>query len=493
MAQLPMWGPDPAKPGPSSASSGSWIAPEELATAEAPPNASFDLAELAAKFSAHGGGLSEESSADLALEIVLNEVVEQACLATGATGAAIVLERDGEFVCRASTGANAFALGARLDRDAGLSGACIKTRQIERCDDAQSDPRADMEACRSLGIRSVMILPLLRGDDLLGVFEVFSGRPSAFGERDERTLEALAQRALRNLERASEPLIAAPPPVPPPASPAEEHLLFAGWERHADALGGPYAQEAGQSRLRQVDGVTLALGAVVFACAVLLSTLVGLHFGRERAAVGRAHMPRGDSGTVSPQPKNSVPTNSAASSSGNQVAAGSGSGQATGPSATGQAASATPASARVATAPPAGGLRVYENGKEVFRMLPSVAAARLDTNSGAVERASSVEPASALPLSPDAAESSLLHRVEPEYPEEARKQGIQGPVVLDVHISKDGAVQDVNLVSGQRILADAATSAVKQWRFRPHYADGHQVEMQTRITLRFALAPPIPN
>src|SRR5271167_3158398 len=84
--------------------------------------AESDLGELAALFAAHsGGGLSAEVSTDLALEIVLNEIVEQACLATGATGAAIVLARGDEMVCRASTGNTAPELGARLDDKPGVS------------------------------------------------------------------------------------------------------------------------------------------------------------------------------------------------------------------------------------------------------------------------------------------------------------------------------------------------------------------------------------
>ena len=73
----------------------------------------WDLGELAAKFAEHGGGrVSPEISADLALQIVLNEIVEQACLATGASGAAIVLERGGEWVCRASAGSKRSAIGS---------------------------------------------------------------------------------------------------------------------------------------------------------------------------------------------------------------------------------------------------------------------------------------------------------------------------------------------------------------------------------------------
>jgi len=95
-----------------------------------------------------------------------------------------------------------------------------------------------------------------------------------------------------------------------------------------------------------------------------------------------------------------------------------------------------------------------------------------------------VEPAG---TAADIAEGSVLHRVEPEYPEAARQQQMQGPVVLDVRIGRDGSVQDVNVVSGHRVLADAAIAAVKQWRFKPRVLKGQPVEMQTRVTLNFKM------
>ena len=103
MAQPPTSEPGPAKAGVSATG----------ALRAQPRNSNFetDLAQLAAVFSAHGGGVSPELSKNLALEIVLNEIVVQACLSTGATGAAIALERDGEMVCRASNGETAPALG----------------------------------------------------------------------------------------------------------------------------------------------------------------------------------------------------------------------------------------------------------------------------------------------------------------------------------------------------------------------------------------------
>jgi TonB family protein len=478
MVHLSMWGPDPAKPGPSSASGGLWVSPDELSAPDAPPSSESDLAELVARFSAPGGGgLAKDLSIDLALEIVLNQIVEQACLATGATGAAIVLERNGKLVCRASTGANAPELGVVLDTEGGLSGACVKTHQMQRCDDAQLDPRADVEASRSLGIRSVMILPLLRNDDLLGVFEIFSSRPSAFGERDERTLDALALRALKNLERASDPLSLGTVNPAPPAIQAEEPRA-AEWATRTDEWATAYDPEVTtQDRTHQLDGVTLVLGVVVFACAVLLSTLVGLHLGRQRGNSDLAHRAK-SARRFKAQGQNSVLKASA-----DPLPAADSSVM------SGQKLSAAQPGVRPG-APPAGSLLIYENGKEVFRLLPSVRGEKSDAKGGAVERASALEPAPKVALSSDLAEGTLLHRVEPEYPEEARRQRIQGPVVLDLRIAKDGAVQDVRLVSGQAVLADAATSAVKQWRFKPQYVDGHEVEMQTRITLRFTLPAP---
>jgi TonB family protein len=529
MAQLPMRGPDADKPGPSSASGGLWISPEELCAPDAPAGLESDLAELAARFSSHGAGLSKELSASLALEIVLNEIVEQACLATGATGAAIVLKRDGELVCRASAGANAPELGVRLDTEAGLSGACVKTHQTQRCDDAQADPRADMEASRWLGIRSVMILPLLRNhdlskDDLLGVFEVFSSRPFAFGERDERTLQALAQRAFKNLQRASDPLLTrapvAPPPVkrppvtPTPVTPTKERRAAEPETRRSESTQVNAPEKATPNEGRKFDGVILALSAAVFVCAVLLSTLVGLHFGWQRAAAGYARAGKAKSRTAaSPLRENAVPANVAASPTPAEAAgtaAGDSASAARTPASTGQETSAAqvdprapvskqlssrepssrPSGAGAASpaAPPAGSLLVYENGKEVFRMLPSAPGEKQNANTGGVERASSVAPA--VGLSPDIMDSRLLHRVEPDYPEEARRQGIQGPVVLDLRIGRDGTVQDVGLVSGQAVLVQAAIAAVKQWQFKPHYVDGREVEMQARITLRFSLPAP---
>jgi TonB family protein len=421
-----------------------------------------DFTELAARFSVEsGGGLSPELSADLALEIVLNEIVEQACRATGATGAAIVLRREEEMICRATSGSTAPALGSRLDTSSGLSGECVKTLHTERCGDVLTDARADAAASERLGVRSVMVMPLLRGQQLVGVFELFSSQPFAFGDGDERVLEELAGRVLANLERALQPLPAgeaAAAEIPPPS---------------ADA--GSTAGGATEVAAREPDFITLALAAAVLVCAVLLGVLVGRHLGVHRPAM-RTHpggpAPAAGATAASPSASSSGKAESSAES----------------------ARPAAPAKSGGNAVVPPGGLAVFERGKEIFRMPPAPAepaTAAADRELG-VERAASLEreknpPAPAVQLPPAAAESDLLYRVEPEYPEEARQQRIQGAVVLEVLIGADGAVKDVQTLSGPPQLAQAATDAVRQWRFKPRIDQARAQDIQTRITLNFRL------
>ena len=104
-----------------------------------------------------------------------------------------------------------------------------------------------------------------------------------------------------------------------------------------------------------------------------------------------------------------------------------------------------------------------------------------------VQRASSAEPDQEPEVSQASAEGSLLRRVEPQYPENALQQRIQGSVVLVLHIGADGAVQDVDTVSGPPELLAAAVDAVKQWRFQPRLFSGHPAPMQTKVTLNFRL------
>ena len=147
------------------------------------------------RFPGEIGGRSLAEIAHSDLDAALQLLVERAQYITGASGAAIALRRSqhNDMLCRASVGSNAPELGALLSVEYGLSGESVRTRQAQRCDDAERDPRVNHEGCRELGIASVVVMPIVNDEQVLGVFELFSGKPRAFEERDIFALQRLSE------------------------------------------------------------------------------------------------------------------------------------------------------------------------------------------------------------------------------------------------------------------------------------------------------------
>jgi TonB family protein len=82
----------------------------------------------------------------------------------------------------------------------------------------------------------------------------------------------------------------------------------------------------------------------------------------------------------------------------------------------------------------------------------------------------------------------VTHSVNPNYPTLARQMKVQGSVILQAIIGRDGLIQDLQIVSGPPILAGAAREAVKQWHFKPHYLGADPVETQAKITVNFSIS-----
>ncbi len=82
----------------------------------------------------------------------------------------------------------------------------------------------------------------------------------------------------------------------------------------------------------------------------------------------------------------------------------------------------------------------------------------------------------------------LIRKIQPTYPPLARQARIQGSVLLQAEISKEGAIQNLRLISGHPMLAPAAIEAVKQWRYKPYILNGEPVEVETQITVNFTLS-----
>jgi protein TonB len=94
---------------------------------------------------------------------------------------------------------------------------------------------------------------------------------------------------------------------------------------------------------------------------------------------------------------------------------------------------------------------------------------------------------SSLRVSAETMGTRILTKVDPVYPEVARKQGTQGLVVLDAVIAPDGSVKNLRPLSGPDVLAQSATAAVGSWKFEPYLSSGKAVQVETTIAVEFRL------
>jgi TonB family protein len=429
------------------------------------PRPQRNLTDVARTLAAHGGGAI---AFQLALDLVLNEVVDQARSATGATGAAVALARDGVMECRATTGESAPDLGTRVDSDSGLTGACLRTGEIQNCADTEADPRVDAETCRQLGVRSMLIIPLSDGTGPFGILEVFWSQPNAFHERSVEALKVLAKRIVastREAEQGGNSLIASVEeepdlPVLVREPDADQEQDAKGNRPRNDEHREASARETAEEPAKTGDFLTTALVVLVVAVAVVLGVVIGWRGAARRSianSLARIKTTPAASTVVQHQgPVEPPARGSSASTAVERV------------SSPPQLKKAVPSAL---IKPPAGGLVVTQNGKVIYQAFPSG-----EPGIGSAGGTSQVS-------------ARLVHRVEPEYPADAKSRSIQGAVVLDVQVLTDGTVGTIGIVSGEPLLAQAAVHAVRQWRYQPEFVNGRSVEAQTRVTVNFTLPP----
>jgi len=158
-------------------------------------------------------------------------------------------------------------------------------------------------------------------------------------------------------------------------------------------------------------------------------------------------------------------------------------------------ASGTSQAKEEAEPPFAGGLRVYQNGRVIFRIGPSEekptqTPVELAAQTSTYETTSTESAAGAAPRTIPATviNSYLIKKVEPEYPEQAKQEHVQGLVVLKALVGIDGTIKDVKVVSGEPLLVDAVSKAVRSWLFKPYAPEGKPIEFETQITVNFSLS-----
>lgn len=92
-----------------------------------------------------------------------------------------------------------------------------------------------------------------------------------------------------------------------------------------------------------------------------------------------------------------------------------------------------------------------------------------------------------LRVSSGVAAGMLIHQVRPQYPAAAKLARVEGSVVLQAVIGKDGSIQNLRVISGHPLLTAAALEAVEQWRYKPYYLNGETLEVETQIVVNFVL------
>jgi N-acetylmuramoyl-L-alanine amidase/putative methionine-R-sulfoxide reductase with GAF domain len=155
----------------------------------------------------NGRRLNREDSWELeqfVLDEALQLVAERAQAITGADGVAIAMAEGDAIICRASVGVIVPDPGVHLDPDSGFSGTCFRTGEVVRCDDADTDPRVDIQASHRLGAKSMVAVPLLGQLSVIGLMEAFSTEAYAFNDTDVRSLKLLAELILAAIKPEEE-------------------------------------------------------------------------------------------------------------------------------------------------------------------------------------------------------------------------------------------------------------------------------------------------
>jgi TonB family protein len=407
---------------------------------------------------------------------------------TGASGAAIAMPHEGTVVCVGRSGEIAPELGARLNVDSGISGECLRTGTILRCDDASRDFHVDPEVCRQRGLQSIAVVPLRGQHGRVGVLEAFSTESYAFTDDHMELLGRLAGLAEAAWARGSGTENSAKTEALPTDEESQRANASAALARVGEALTtGLYEEPQAERKWRYKAIASLS---------VLFLVLVSVFVWRAWYGASIA------SNSTHPAPVRQVaPAPSA------EVAAGVGlTWKPSAPRAISRpnrplAARAAQSVAEVEISdvsiwqPPESLQptdRANVTGHASSDSTPSAddvpriassGAGQIDL--GSVLSASPALPKLGNPISQGIAGGILIHKVQPTYPAEARQLRLQGNVILEATITVQGQIEDLKLISGPALLAKAAINAVGKWRYTPYLLNGQPVSKQVRITVSF--------
>lgn len=441
-------------------------------------------------------------------ETIFRSITDSARILTGAEGIALALRTGTAVVCRARSGNLAPEIGDQVNAGSGISGECLRTSRALRCDDTQTDDRVDPEVCRNLGIRSIAVMPLQGRNETVGILEAFAARPYAFGAEQMGLLRRLAEVAQAAYE--AECGMQAPSEARVDPSFRSRILPEAFAKATTDTLSAGRVPASDVHRtaewLDQRPPSTRrywVAGAAIF---LLLTTAVVWTTWREpdedTATPQQVTQPQRVADEVAnPTETSRIPWKPAAGRPALR----------TSPLRPGQVPlrpdAARPAlqnaaeieneNGRPTNAEGAGAVATLVEGKSdsspVGNSEPPNAADSMvsvesvDTREALARLASTPTrlPDAEISVSQGVSEATLVHKVQPIYPAEARSRRLAGSVVLELTVAEDGSTRDLQVLSGPVVLVRAATEAVRQWRYRPALLNGKPTAVQKQITVVF--------
>ena len=441
------------------------------------------------------GKIAPESVLDVALTLVLNEIAHQARSMTNATGSAVLLIRGGVPVYQSISGVTAGDASAYLSECSGRTDRFLQKDAPQRCNDVETDPRFDVASCRRLGIRS--FLSFLVQDDrksVVAMVQTFSARPEAFSDRDLLALQGLGRHIVDHIE-AAERTFGSTPKIS--AKPNREVRPV----KQAPSRSTQWSTTARLPILH--ERLNPALGVVIMVLAMLLGWTIGrseresAHQNKAASAVALVNhsqiavTPAKPASTSALQVRNQPTESAVPLTDAPEVNAKN---EPSPPESERHRDHIKSRHSRLSKSIPSDGssdeLVIFESGNQVFP--PKSARSELFTGaapSNEKQRAESRTKDQKTPVSvsEDVAEKHLLNRIEPDYPESAREQRLQGTVILNVNVGKDGTVHSLSRVSGESQLALLAAKAVRQWKFAPLVRNGETVSFESQVTLSFVL------
>jgi len=146
---------------------------------------------------------TEIAASDLDLDSAMRLIAARGQELTGANAGVIEIADGDEMVYRVVTGEATPFLGVRLKQATSLSGLCVAEGRVLHSDDTRTDPRVDAAACRRVNARSMLCVPLVHQEQIVGVLKVYSPEPGNFDDGDVETLELLSELVAAHMSHAS--------------------------------------------------------------------------------------------------------------------------------------------------------------------------------------------------------------------------------------------------------------------------------------------------